>query len=42
MTKTLDKSIRDNHGIDETIREEIIDATIMEPEMRVETGVEIE
>ena len=42
MTKTLGQAIRDDHRIDETIGEEIIDAKIMEPEMRVEIGVEIE
>ena len=34
MTKTLGKTIGDSHGIDETIGEKIIDAKIMEPEMR--------
>ena len=38
MTQTLDKTIGDNHRIDETIGEEIIDAKIMEPEMKVEIG----
>ena len=42
MTKTLGQAIGDNHRIDETIGEEIIDAKIMEPEMRVEVGAEIE
>ena len=42
MTKTLGKTIQDNHRIDKTIREEIRDAKIMEPEMRVEIGVETE
>ena len=36
MTKTLGKTIGDNHRIDETIGEEIIDAKIMESEMKVE------
>ena len=42
MTKTLGKTIGDNHRIDETIGEGIIDAKIMEPEMRVEIITEIE
>ena len=42
MTKTLGKTIGDNHRIDETIGEKIIDAKIMELEMRVQIGVEIE
>ena len=36
MTKTLGQAIGDNHRIDETIREEIIDAKIVEPEMKIE------
>ena len=42
MTKTLDKTIGDNHRIDKIIREEIIDAKIMELEMKIEIGAEIE
>ena len=42
MTKTLGQAIRDNHRIDKTIGEEIIDAKIVEPEMKIEIGVEIE
>ena len=34
MTKTLGKTIGDNHKIDETKEEEIIDAKIMETEMK--------
>ena len=36
MMKTLGKTIGDNHRIDETIGEEIVDAKIMEPEVRIE------
>ena len=42
MNKTLGAIIGDNHMIDETIREEIIDAKIMEPEMKIEIWAEIE
>ena len=42
MTKTLGKTIGDNHRKDETIGEEIIDTKIMEPEMKIEIGAEIE
>ena len=42
MTKTLGTTIGDNHRIDKTIGKEIIDAKIMEPEMRIEIGAEIE
>ena len=42
MTKTLDKAIGENHRIEEIIGEAIIDAKIMEPEMKIEIGVEIE
>ena len=42
MTKTLGQAIGDNHRIDKTIGEEIIDAKIMEPEMKIEIGIEIE
>ena len=42
MTKNLGKTIGDYHRIDETIGEEIIGTKIIEPEMRVEIGVEIE
>ena len=42
MTKTLGKTIGDNHEKDETIGEEIIDAKIVEPEMEIEIGAEIE
>ena len=42
MNKTLGKAIGDNHRIDKTIEEEIIDAKIMETEMKIEIGVEIE
>ena len=42
MTKTLGKTIGDNHRIDEIIGEEIIDTKIMEPEMKIEIGAEIE
>ena len=42
MTNPLNKTIGDNHGIDEIIGEEIIDAKIMEPEMKIEIGAEIE
>ena len=42
MTKTLGKTIGDNQRRDEIIGEEIIDTKIMEPEMKVEIGVEIE
>ena len=42
MTKTLDKTIGDNHRKDKTKGQEIIDAKIMEREMRVEIGAEIE
>ena len=42
MTKTLGKTIGDNHRIDKTIGEEIIDTKIIKPKMRVEIGVEIE
>ena len=42
MSKILGKTIGDNHRVDETIGEEIIDAKIMEPEMKVEIGAEIE
>ena len=41
MTKTLGQTIGDNHRIDETIGEEIIDVKIMEPEMRAEIGADI-
>ena len=42
MTKSLDKTVGDNHRIDDIIGEEIKDAKIMEPEMKIEIGVEIE
>ena len=42
MTKTLGKTIEDNHRIDEIIGEEIIDVKTMEPEMKIYIGVEIE
>ena len=42
MTKILDKTIGDNHRIDKIIGEEIIDAKIMEPEMKIDIGAEIE
>ena len=42
MIKTLGKTIGDNNRIDKIIREEIIDAKIMEPEMKIEIGVERE
>ena len=42
MINIIDKTIGDNHRKDETIGEEIIDAKIMEPGMRVGIGVEIE
>ena len=42
MTKTIDKTIGGNHLIDEIIGVEIIDAKIMEPEMKIEIGTEIE
>ena len=41
MTKTSGKTIGDNHRIDKTIGEEIIDAKIMEPKMKIDIGVEI-
>ena len=42
MTKTLGQTIEGNYRIDETTGEEIIDAKIMELEVKVEIGVEIE
>ena len=42
MIKILGQAIGDNHRIDKTIGEEIIDAKIMEPEMKIEIAVEIE
>ena len=42
MTKPLGQTIGDNHRIDETMGEEIIDAKILEPEMKVEIGVDQE
>ena len=42
MTKTLGKTIGDNHRIHKIIGEEIRDAKIMEPGMRVEIVGEIE
>ena len=42
MTKTLGKTTGDNQRIDEIIGEEIIDSKILEPEMKIEIGEEIE
>ena len=42
MTKTLGQAIGGNHRIDETVGEENIEAKIVEPEMKIEIGVEIE
>ena len=42
MTKMLCQAIGDTHRIDEIIGEEVIDAKIVEPEMKIEKGVEIE
>ena len=42
MTKTLSQTIGDNHRIDQTIGQEIIDTKIVDPEVKVEIGVEIE
>ena len=41
MTKSLGQAIGDNHMIDKTIGEKIIDAKIVEPEMKIEIEVEI-
>ena len=42
MTKPLGQTIEDNHSIDETIGEQIIDAKIIEPEAIVEIEAEID
>ena len=42
MTKTSGQTIGHNHRIDKTIGEEVIDAKNVEPEMKIEIGVEIE
>ena len=42
MTKTLCQTVGDNHRIGDTIREETVDVKIMETEVKVEIGAEIE
>ena len=42
MTKTLGKTIGDNHRIDKIIGEEIIDTNIIEPVMKIEIGAQVE
>ena len=39
MTKTLGQAIGDNHSIDDTIGEKVIDAKIVDPEMKIQIRV---